>query len=159
VHIELQVKEPSAEEVLRCILPRLIGDKVSYRIINYGGKRRMLQRLPKRLQAYAKRLREGEKLRLVVLLDRDDDDCRELKGCLESMARAAGLSTKTAPHGDGSFFVVNRLAIEELEAWFLGDGDAIRAAFPRIGRYEAQASYRNPDQVRGGTWGRPFTVF
>ena len=38
----------------------------------------------------------GESLRVVVLVDRDDDDCEQLKAELERMAVAAGLSTKSS---------------------------------------------------------------
>jgi len=48
---------------------------------------------------------------------------------------------------------LNRLIIEELEAWFFGDVEAICAAYPRISPNLAQqAKYRNPDAVSGGTW-------
>ena len=43
--------------------------------------------------------------------------------------------------------------IEELEAWFFGDPDALRAAYPRVSRtLERKARYRDPDAVPGGTW-------
>jgi len=48
---------------------------------------------------------------------------------------------------------VNRLAVEELEAWFFGDVEAIAAAYPRVPRNLARkAPFRNPDRIKGGTW-------
>ncbi len=48
---------------------------------------------------------------------------------------------------------MNRLAIEELEAWFFGDWDAVRAAYPRVSKViPNQANYRDPDAIKGGTW-------
>ena len=52
-----------------------------------------------------------------------------------------------------SFQLVNRLAVEELEAWFFGDVDAMATAYPRVPRTLAQrAPYRDPDRIKGGTW-------
>jgi hypothetical protein len=49
--------------------------------------------------------------------------------------------------------VVNRIAVEELEAWFFGDTGALRAAFPHVPPTLGQkAPYRNPDEIKGGTW-------
>jgi hypothetical protein len=42
-----------------------------------------------------------------------------------------------------------RLAIEEIEAWYLGDGDALRAAYPR-GKWAALDGYVQ-DSICG-TW-------
>jgi hypothetical protein len=45
-----------------------------------------------------------------------------------------------------------RVAVEELEAWFFGDMDAVRAAYPRVPpTLERGAGYRDPDAIRGGT--------
>jgi hypothetical protein len=152
MHIEVQVEEPSAEEALRHLLPKIIGERATFGIINYGAKHNLLAKLPARLRAYAARIHSGEDLKLAVLIDCDGDDCRELKNRLEAMARDAGLATKSAPDGNNSFIVVNRLAIEELEAWFLGDAAAVRAAFPKASTFEKKPAYRDPDAIRGGTW-------
>ena len=85
-------------------------------------------------------------------MDRDNDDCRELKQRLEHMAALAGMQTRTQAGGP-SYQVVNRLAIEELEAWYFGDWNAVRAAYPKVSdRIPNQAPYRDPDAIKGGTW-------
>lgn len=152
MHIEIHVEEPSAEEALKHIVPKIVRGRATFRVIDYGSKPKLLKNLPDRLKAYAARIDRGEDLKLLVLIDRDDDDCRELKARLERMAMEAGLRTKSASGLRGSFVIVNRLAIEELEAWFIGDGDALRAAFPRVRSFERKATFRDPDAVRGGTW-------
>jgi len=49
--------------------------------------------------------------------------------------------------------VVNRIAIEELEAWYFGDVEAICDAYPGVPRTLAQRNgMREPDEIRGGTW-------
>jgi hypothetical protein len=67
-------------------------------------------------------------------------------------AHTAGLSTRTAACG-APWQVVNRLAIEELEAWFFGDWTAVQNAYPKVsGTIPRQAAYREPDAIAGGTW-------
>lgn len=152
MRIEFQIEEPSAEATLKLLLPRILQGRAAFRIIDYRSKDRMLRELPKRFQGYASRIAH-EDLCIVVLIDRDADDCGELKSHLENMAVAAGLLTKTRPAADGRFWVVNRIAIEELEAWFFGDIDALRSAYPRLSpTIDRKAAYRDPDRVRGGTW-------
>ena len=68
------------------------------------------------------------------------------------MARGVNLSTRTRAGGK-PYAVVNRLAIEELEAWYFGDWEAVRAAFPRVDlTIPSKAKYRDPDAIIGGTW-------
>ena len=51
------------------------------------------------------------------------------------------------------FVVLNRIAVEELEAWFFGDIAALANAFPGVSpTLGAQARYRDPDAIAGGTW-------
>jgi len=149
-HLEVLVEERSMEEALRILLPKMLGDEVSFRIYPSNGKQDLLDNLANRLRGYQKWLPEN--WRVAVVVDRDDDDCEELKQNLETIAREAGVSTKTATNSD-RWQIVNRLAIEELEAWFFGDMDAVRAAFPRVpDTLERQAAFRDPDAIRGGTW-------
>ena len=94
-----------------------------------------------------------EDWRIVVLVDKDDEDCRKLKGQLEEKAQEAGLSTKTNRIVGSNFQVLNRLAIEGLEAWFFGDVEALHATYPRIPlTLSSKEKYRDPDAIRGGTW-------
>ena len=87
-----------------------------------------------------------------MVVDRDDDDCVALKNRLEETAAAGGLRTRSRA-GHRPWQLVNRIAVEELEAWYFGDWQAVRLAFPRVSQtVPDQASYRNPDAIRGGTW-------
>jgi len=89
----------------------------------------------------------------VVLIDRDNDECKQLKTKMELVAQRAGFKTKSMSFGSSNFQVLNRLAIEELEAWFFGDIAAIHAAYPRISIHlGSRANYRDPDAITGGTW-------
>lgn len=137
------------EAALRLLLPRVLGD-ITFTIYPYQCKDELLGRLPERLRGYSGWL--PKQWRILVVLDRDDDDCHELKCRLEQMASAARLRTRSNA-GGRNYQVVTRLAIEELEAWYFGDWDAVRAAYPKVpGTIPSQARYRNPDAISGGTW-------
>ncbi len=150
MHIELLVEEPSAEAALQILLPKILRADVSFSIHPHQGKADLLGSLPQRLRGYNSWIPPD--YRIVVLVDADRTDCRALKRRLEQAALGAGLATRSATRST-SFRVVNRLAIEELEAWFFGDVEAIAAAYPRVPRsLDQKAPFRNPDQIRGGTW-------
>ena len=137
------------EVALRLLAPKILAG-ISFQVYPYQCKEDLLSRLPQRLRGYARWLPQG--WRIVVVVDRDDDDCHQLKACLERSADEAGLITRTRAESD-VYTVANRLAIEELEAWYFGDWTAVRAAYPRLsGRVPRNAAYRDPDAIRGGTW-------
>lgn len=137
------------EAALRIIVPKIIGS-VSFEVHRFLCKDDLLSKLPKRLRAYS-RWNPGTR-RIVVIVDRDDEDCHTLKTRLENMAAEAGLATRSSARG-GPFVVVNRIAIEELEAWYFGDWQAVCDAYPRVPHnVPRKVGYRDPDAVQGGTW-------
>lgn len=87
---------------------------------------------------------------------RDEDcapNCQTLKAEVEQIALGMGFYTKSSPAPDGQFQVVNRLCIEELEAWFFGDVAALCAAYPDVPPALSQKrGFRDPDAIKGGTW-------
>lgn len=132
------------------LLPKLLRQGVQAEVRQFQCKNELVKQLPQRLAGYAQWL--PETAMVVVLVDRDDDDCFDLKARLERMANDAGLSTRQTCKG-AHFRVVNRIAIEELEAWFFGDWPAVRAAYPKVKpTLPQQAGFRDPDAIRGGTW-------
>ena len=148
-HLEVLVEEESMEALLDSLLPRLVPG-VSFKIHRFQGKHDLLKKLPQRMRGYRKTLQPG--WRIIVVVDRDNDDCQELKQYLEGEAAAAGLHTRTAV-GISDWEVANRIAVEELEAWYFGDWSAVQAAYPRLGtNVPRQSSYRDPENIRGGTW-------
>jgi hypothetical protein len=148
-HIEVLVEEPSMEAALRILLPKIVGT-LSFEIHPYQGKNALLSNLHARLLGYSKWM--PATWRVVVIVDRDDDDCRRLKARIDQMVAAAGLVPRSKAT-DQRFGVVTRVAIEELEAWYFGDWQAVRAAYPRVPiTIPEQAKYRDPDAIAGGTW-------
>lgn len=147
--VEVLVEEPSMEAALQILLPRLLAT-ISFQIHPFQCKAELLKHLPARLQAYRRWLPDN--WRILVVVDRDQDDCLNLKRSLQEMAHAAGFSIRDAGVG-APCLVVNRLAIEELEAWYFGDWAAVRMAYPRVSATIPQKKgYRDPDSISGGTW-------
>lgn len=118
MHIEFLLEEPSAEAALTAILPKILANNVSFHFHVFEGKPDLLKQLPLRLKGYRRWIPNN--WRIFVLIDEDRQDCEELKARLERAAREAGFLTKSHPNSQGEFRVVNRLAVEELEAWFFG---------------------------------------
>jgi len=147
-HIEFLLEEPSAEVALQVLVPKMILGRATFACHVMGGKKTLLKELPTRLRGYSRWLPPD--WRIVVLVDRDEEDCKRLKAKLEKLCQTAGLISKTV--ADGEAQVINRIVVEELEAWFFGDVRALRKAFPRFPDISQKAAFRNPDQIRGGTW-------
>ncbi len=141
MHFEVLVEDPSTQAAMEVLLPKLLGEGHTWRTHNFRDKRNLLRELPRRLKGYRKWLPPD--WYIVVVVDEDRQDCLALKARLNRAAREAGLSDR----------VLNRIAVEELEAWWFGDVEALRAVYPRLpatlGRWER---YRDPDAIRGGTW-------
>lgn len=77
----------------------------------------------------------------------DDDDCEQLREQLDAVATRAGFVPRGPTRG-----ILNRIAVEELEAWFFGDFGAVSAAYPRVPvTAAAKSAFRVPDAIRGGT--------
>ncbi len=146
MHLEVLVEELSAKKALDRLLPKILGKAPTFAVHDFQGKADLLGSLLARLRGYAARFKKDKTTadwQIVVLVDEDRADCRELKRLLTASARQAGIADR----------VLNRIAVEELEAWFFGDIEALRACYPRVPATLAkQAKYRDPDAVAGGTW-------
>lgn len=149
MNLEVLVEEPSIDRALRLLLPRIVPD-VTFEVRDFRGKHRLLKELPVRLKGYRGWV-DITSTRVVVVVDRDDDDCVELKNRLLRIAEDAGF--RTAPGPDGCAQILNRIVVEELEAWYFGDVAALRRAYPKVpASLGEQARYRDPDAIAGGTW-------
>jgi len=151
--LHVLVEGDSEEALMREWLPRFLPPGHSFVIIRHRGKGRLprnplrvpdirreglLDQLPAKLRAYGRGL-DPHTDRVVVLVDADNDPCRELKDrLLEVLAQCNPRPV-----------VLFRLAIEETEAFYLGDQPAIRKAFPQA-RLQRMKSYTQ-DSVCG-TW-------
>lgn len=148
MRLDIFVEEQSAEAALRNLIHRILPEtNLEVRFHSFRGKQDLLSKLPGQLRAYNQWIADNHFL--IVLVDRDADDCQNLKRRLESYAAEAGL--KTLSSSPEQFHAINRIAIEELEAWFFGDVDALHEAYPRIPcSLGKRVPYRNPDAIPGG---------
>ena len=152
-YLEFFVEEPSMSIALSNLLPKVFIDKdVRWDFREFQGKMDLLKKLPDRLKGRAKCMQPCHKI--VVIVDNDRGDCHKLKEQLEHIASQQGLLTKTTA-SRGDYQVLNRIAVEELEAWFFGDPSAVIAAYPKVSpKAFSKAEYRVPDNIKGGTWER-----
>lgn len=134
MHIEFLVEDGSGKVFLDLLLPKFGLD--SYRIHSYKGVGRLpkssssnrhltkrnglLSNLKKLLEGYGKSLSQQDCV--FVLFDLDDEDIQELRAKLLSLYSELRTPARA----------VVAIAIEEMEAWFLGDTIALQSAYPRL---------------------------
>jgi len=137
MHFEVLVEDRSGKEALEIIMEKILGansSEHSWKIISYKGsgripkdlrgvtdprKRILLDRLPKLLRGYGRSLQDSSSV--LVVVDLDARDCMAFKRELLDVLDACYPRPST----------LFRIAIEEGEAWLLGDRDAVRAAYPK----------------------------
>ncbi len=139
MHYEILVEDASGKIALGYILDKIlgpIGQDHTYKIISYKGigripknlrgktdpqKRILLDRLPKILRGYGKSLQHISAV-VVVIVDLDDKNCLVFKQEMIDILNSCNPQPKT----------LFRIAIEEGEAWLLGDRNAVKSAYPRV---------------------------
>ncbi len=127
---------------LQNLVPKIIGNDITFEVRDLRSKQELLKNLESRLKAYSK-LRISRDFRIVVIVDEDRQNCMHLKNLLVEAANAAGVQDIT----------LNRIVVEELEAWYFGDVQALKRVYPRLpDSLGEQKTYRNPDTISGGTW-------
>lgn len=126
------VEDKSMKVLLDGLLPRVFPDLV-FLCIPHEGKNDLQRSIPNKLRAW----REPG-VRFVVLRDNDGADCRTLKQSLVDLCVKGGRPDTLV-----------RLALQELEAWYIGDPVAIASAFdaPTLVSLPAKARFRDPDAV------------
>lgn len=136
MHVEFLIEDSSTKRLLEHLVPRIIGpqgEPHTWRMHPYRGvgriprdlsgsadpsHRLLLDKLPRLLRGYA---RTPGIDAIVVVLDTDQKDCIAFLQELRSIANACCTDTP----------VMFRLAIEETEAWYIGDRAALREAYPK----------------------------
>jgi hypothetical protein len=150
LHLVFLVEEYSMEAFLRGLLPRVLPEDRTFEIFPFQGKADMKAKLPARLRAYARWLPQD--WRILDVVDCDNEDCHILKQELESIASSAGLRTRSSV-GPSRWQLANSIAVEELEAWYFGEWQAVCAAFPKVSPNAIhQGRYYRSNAIAGGTW-------
>ena len=156
MHFEILVEDASGKIALESILEKILSPNVqdhTYRIIPYKGigripkdlrgttdpwKRILLDRLPRLLRGYGKSLQHFSAA-VVVVIDLDDKDCLVFKQEMLDILNNCNPQPAT----------LFRIAIEEGEAWLLGDRNAVKSAYPRA---KAQVLRTYVQDSICGTW-------
>jgi len=157
MHLEILVEDQSGKKCLDLLLPNMIGDAHTFKVISYKGigripkgltassepnRRILLDQLPRLIRGYGKTFTsypEGYKAAVILVCDLDDKCLKVFRKELMDILDACD------PRPETHFC----FAIEEGEAWFLGDIPAIKSAYPRA-KDAILNSYKN-DSICG-TW-------
>ena len=126
------LEEPSMQVLLDGLLPRLFPD-VSFLCVPHAGKADLERSIRNTLRNWRT---PGD--RFVVVRDSDGADCREVKERIRQLCRD-GRREDT----------LIRIVCQELEAWYLGDPDAMATAFGdnALRLIRDRPRYRQPDNV------------
>jgi hypothetical protein len=151
MHFIFHIEDQSSEKAMNILIPKMFGDEVTYKIHSYRGnggipkglkpktnanKRILLDQLPKILRGYSKAPNYGA---VVIICDLDDKDKEKFLSELQDVLNVCNPKSNV-------FFC---LAIEEFEAWYLGDLKAVREAYPKA-KNNVLNRYKN-DEICG-TW-------
>ena len=138
MHFEVLVEDLSGKKALDILIPKIIGDQHTFRVIEYRGighipknlksstdasKRILLDQLLRLLRGYGKTFAgypENFPAAVIVVCDLDD---KCLKAFRQELFRVLNACS---PRPETRFCI----AIEEGEAWLLGDIPAIKTAYP-----------------------------
>lgn len=157
MHFEILVEDQSGEKALEILMPKIIGDQHTSQIHSYRGagripknlksrtdasKRVLLDQLPKLLNGYGRTIANYPTNFPAVLIVVCDLDRKCLKKFRQELLAVLDACTAKPE-------VRFCIAIEEGEAWFLGDIPAIKVAYPKA-KDKVLNSYQN-DSICG-TW-------
>lgn len=157
IYIELLVEDESGKLLIEEVMRKYKGDRNDfiYRINGFKGigkipkkinkmhavkSYRLLSDLPIYLKGINSSLIKMPcRKAIFVILDNDDENCTELKKQLKDLCNSLKLNIQV-------FFC---LAIEEMEAWLLGDREALFKAYPNAKRQVVENYVQ--DSIKG-TW-------
>ena len=157
MHFEILIEDQSGKKTLDILMPKIIGNQHTFRVISYRGigrlpknltsttdasKRILLNRLPNLLKGYGNTYANNpakHSTAVIVVCDLDNKCLKIFRQELFAVLNVHNPKLET-------LFCI---AIEEGEAWFLGDIPAIKAAYPKA-KDNVLNNYRN-DSICG-TW-------
>ncbi len=142
-HAVIMVEEESIEEVTKIIVSRL-GIKNQIKIIPHDGKNDLEKSFPRKIANW----RSPHRTRFVICRDSDGSNCAVLKQRLKC------LLPQTTQH---EFKL--RLVMNELEAWYLGDLEALYKAElisrGAVDQIRNRKQFRSPESIQNAK--REFT--
>ncbi len=158
MHFEILVEDLSGKKALDILVPKIIGSNHTFKVIAYkgvgripskmkananAGKRILLDQLPRLLKGYGATYSSASyknfPVAVILVCDLDDKCLKAFRDELTNVLNACD------PKPETRFCI----AIEEGEAWLLGDLAAIKTAYPKA-RGSVLSAYKN-DAICG-TW-------
>lgn len=132
-HLVIFLEEPSAKEMLKGLLPRLLPENINPIYVVFEGKQDLEKRFHLQLRAWL-----APDAIFVVMRDQDSGDCVVIKQNLVQKCINAGKPDTLV-----------RIACHELESWYLGDLKAIEQAVGPNGLSAKQGKrkFRTPDTM------------
>jgi hypothetical protein len=140
MHFEILVEDQSGKKALDILVPKIIGGDHTFKVYSYKGigripknlgtrgdanKRILLDQLPRLLRGYGNAFANypaGYTAAVILVCDLDDK-------CKRAFRQELFNSLNTCnPRPETRFCI----AIEEGEAWFLGDINAVKSAYPEF---------------------------
>ena len=139
MHFEILVEDQSGKKTLDILVPKIIGNAHTFKVRSYKGigrvpnnlrgksdpnKRILLDQLPRLLKGYGNTFAHYPPdylAALILVCDLDDKCLKKFRSELH------GILNKCTPKPETRFCI----AIEEGEAWFLGDIPAVKTAYPK----------------------------
>ena len=160
MRIEFLVEDSSGKKLLDEIMKKYIQEMplfpIEYSILSYKGigglvkgadgrnvkAQQLLNDLPKRMKAIQAKYWGVPAVSIVIVLDNDTRDTIRFQEDLEKLAKREEILI------DHVFCI----AVEEMEAWLLGDRNALRAAYANVAdRISSKYSSYKQDSICG-TW-------
>ena len=154
MHFEILVEDLSGKKALDILIQKIVGDQHTFNIYPYRGighipkdltnptnasTHFLLNQLPMQLRAYGKRYANDPTKVVIVVCDLDNN-------CLKMFRQQLFTVLNTCNPKPETRFCI---AIEEGEAWLLGDIPAIKVAYPKA-KDNVLKRYQN-DSICG-TW-------
>ena len=128
------LEEPSAEEMLKGVLPRILPDDMTVRYMVFEGKQDLEKQIERRLKYW-----QTPNSVFLVMRDQDSGNCITIKqNLLEKVTRSRKQKV-----------TMIRIACHELESFYLGDLSAVEKGLNLKGVSKKQkgSKFRTPDQL------------
>lgn len=135
--IEILVEEPSMKNFLSEILPKILPDGyyLNYNcfIRDHQGRNHLQKEIPIKVRAYQN---YSKPVKLIIIQDQHSEDCKNLKSKLQNLVTC-----------NSNLNSLIRIVCRELEAWYIGDMEALNKVYPKfnVDKYRNWAKFRDPD--------------